>query len=437
MISHEMHFILTLAAMFLSLYVTVIVLDIFLVKRAIHNKTILHLVYCCYLSVSVFSYLSRFPVNVNIFVQLTSTFILLTVYHTSKRTKFKITIICLVLFAFCESLVAVFLTYLFIPDYPDFFSTEVGFLLSSALSTILALIFVKIIGLFYGNFKENIILSTIEIIFVPFSTMFLLIHLVYDVFFYGSDINWALILSLVLLIAINFQVFFLFDKIRITENERHSKQIKTSHAIWYATKEKELIAHFSKFCKLQHNLNYQLLLIKEKLDNNPESISDLDTMITDMLGELSVTKMIPYTKNSTINHLLNFKSISAWSKGIEFRVYDSMNENTSFDESNFYNILGNALDNSIENFDNNATERVIDIHLIQDKTNFLIEVTNPYSGKFYFVDELPRTQKEHLELHGFGLSSIKQIVEDKGGSFHLVTSDGIFSIQIILYNELR
>lgn len=438
MISHEMNLIFTLTITLLALYITISFLEIFAKRNRSIHPIIRFVVYLCFISLSAFTYKSRFSVNINILLHLVSTFGLLSLYHMSLSTKVKISVLSFVIFAFGECVVMIYLTHTFVAQYPDFFSMEVGFLLSSALSKILSLVFVKIIVVCCENLKKNIILNTLEILVIPFSTMYILVNLVVDIFSRKSIVNQSIIITFVLLIAINIQSFILFDKIRISEKRKYKEEMIESHASWYAIKEKELIEYFNRFCKLHHNFNYQLMLIKGKISqNNPEILSELDDMIVEILGEISSTKLISYSKNPTINYLLNYKSISAWNKNIEFRVFDNVEANVVFDEGNFYTLLGNALDNSIENFDKNSTERKIDIHLIQDKANLLMEVVNPYSESLEMRDELPITKKKNSEIHGFGVSSMKQIVEDKGGSFRISASKGIFSLQIILYDELH
>ena len=62
-----------------------------------------------------------------------------------------------------------------------------------------------------------------------------------------------------------------------------------------------------------------------------------------------------------------------------------------------------------------------------------INVQNSYNGKIEFgADGLPLTTKADKNYHGFGVKSMKYLVEKYGGDMFVEADDGIFKLNILL-----
>ena len=60
-----------------------------------------------------------------------------------------------------------------------------------------------------------------------------------------------------------------------------------------------------------------------------------------------------------------------------------------------------------------------------------IQSDNYYAGELSFKDGLPQTTKEDSNWHGFGLRSIKLIVQKYGGELTTYVEDDIFHLSIL------
>ena len=96
-------------------------------------------------------------------------------------------------------------------------------------------------------------------------------------------------------------------------------------------------------------------------------------------------------------------------------------------------ILGNAIDNAIEAA-KETEERRVSVILQYTKGRLLIQISNPYSGELQLgTSGEYLTKKAEKENHGYGLKSIKDVVEKSGGVMNIEAKEGRFILTILLY----
>ena len=101
-------------------------------------------------------------------------------------------------------------------------------------------------------------------------------------------------------------------------------------------------------------------------------------------------------------------------------------------------LFGNALDNAIEGVEKvkNSNEKLIHLVVEKKKGFTSIFVENRYEGHIKFRHNLPVTNKQNTNIHGFGIKSMKNITEKYGGSIGAEAEDGWFKLQILIpYQE--
>lgn len=103
-----------------------------------------------------------------------------------------------------------------------------------------------------------------------------------------------------------------------------------------------------------------------------------------------------------------------------------------------YSMFGNILDNAIESAskEENPEKRNIKLSVQRIRNNIVIIADNFTKSQPKVVDGLPVTTKTDKENHGYGLKSIKNIVELNDGVLGFSVNDDVFEIKIIFpYRE--
>lgn len=98
-----------------------------------------------------------------------------------------------------------------------------------------------------------------------------------------------------------------------------------------------------------------------------------------------------------------------------------------------FSLFGNILDNAIECESLQPPEMRF-IHLSVRTVNRMLTIhaENHFEDSLQFKDGLPLTTKADKDSHGYGMMSVRHIVEKYNGSFSISTQDKLFQIDIIM-----
>ncbi|MGM9592998.1 MAG: ATP-binding protein [Candidatus Onthomonas sp.] len=97
-----------------------------------------------------------------------------------------------------------------------------------------------------------------------------------------------------------------------------------------------------------------------------------------------------------------------------------------------YALMGNALDNALECVIREPEElRIISLQIRQRGQMVMIHLENQCSRRPKFQDGLPVTDKKDKDFHGFGVKSIRYIVEKYHGELVMRAQNGMFFLDII------
>ncbi len=175
-----------------------------------------------------------------------------------------------------------------------------------------------------------------------------------------------------------------------------------------------------------HDLKYQIRSLARR---NPE----LDA---DELGEieraLQIYQSVVKTGNEALDVILTEKSLLCDEDKICLTCIIDGKQLDFMRESDIYSLFGNALDNAIEAVRAlEESKRVIGISVKRVENMVSVRVDN-YCDKVPDVkDGLPRTTKEDKEYHGYGLVSMRGIVQKYGGTMTVRVVRNTFNLNIM------
>ena len=173
---------------------------------------------------------------------------------------------------------------------------------------------------------------------------------------------------------------------------------------------------------LKHRIN---AVMKGRLDLPKE---ERDEISRDIFFMDSRTK----SGNDTLDIILTEKKMLCYQFGIEFNSMVDGSKLSFIDTYDIFSLFGNSLTNAIEAANHLPEGKPRYISLIIKGTDHYasIHLENSYEGEIHMEEGIPVTVKEDHFAHGFGVKSIRNIVEKYGGNLTISFDQGIFNLDI-------
>lgn len=177
-----------------------------------------------------------------------------------------------------------------------------------------------------------------------------------------------------------------------------------------------------------HDLKYQIQALRDGM-----SVEEGQLYLDKVEKEIKLYEAQNRTGNHIVDTILTGKSIQCQLKDIEFTAVVDGTALDFLDAVELMTLLGNMLDNAIENVEKITDKNQRLIHLVVAKTRGFVRIRleNRFEGDLEFEQNLPKTTKDRDGYHGFGLKSIRSIVENYGGTLEITTRDGWFELSIL------
>ena len=101
-------------------------------------------------------------------------------------------------------------------------------------------------------------------------------------------------------------------------------------------------------------------------------------------------------------------------------------------DTDIYSLFGNMIDNAIEAVKHfEPGKRTIGLSVKNVKNFVVVNIYNRFEGDLSFENGLPLTTKQNRPFHGYGLKSIRNIVEKYNGNMRISTDNHVFSLTIV------
>jgi hypothetical protein len=175
-----------------------------------------------------------------------------------------------------------------------------------------------------------------------------------------------------------------------------------------------------------HDLKHQIRTLGTKSNLSNDTINDMENAI-----QIYDSNM--HTGNNALDLILVEKKLSCQKFNINLKCYADGSKLNFMSDSDLYSLFGNAIDNAVEAVAkiDNPEKRTVNV-IVKNTNHFIsVMVENYYKGSLkYNSDGLPITTKENNGYHGFGVKSIKIIVDKYQGTCNIRTNNGIFSLAI-------
>lgn len=211
-----------------------------------------------------------------------------------------------------------------------------------------------------------------------------------------------------------------------------------------------------KYYESMEQQHFEIRRLKHDLANHLQVLSALpesqrNLYLKNLTENTSALQSLSYCKDSTVNAVLTVKKSFMEQHGISMDLSLDIPGELPFDKTDICALYANALDNAAEAcMKLPVAERKIILKSKARKGLCCLKISNPVSAAFKDTPAwagseplqapprrsknaaqtgaLPATSKSDKVNHGFGLRSIKEIVEKYCGSLELKTENNVFNL---------
>lgn len=172
-----------------------------------------------------------------------------------------------------------------------------------------------------------------------------------------------------------------------------------------------------------HDLKHQLTNLSNRIDHSE---------VEELKKAVSIYD-IPKTGNSVLDVVIAEKKLQCEREEIEFTCMVDGKKLNFMRETDIYSLFGNALDNAVNSVRNvsEKDKRVVSL-IVRDAMGLIsIHFENYFQGDLIFENGLPLTTNKDKDYHGFGMKSMKYLVEKYDGDLSIKLDDDIFNLNII------
>lgn len=174
-----------------------------------------------------------------------------------------------------------------------------------------------------------------------------------------------------------------------------------------------------------HDMKHQISHITSTTD--PDAIRELEQII-------SVYDSSLQTGNEILDVCLMEKKLLCEKNSIKLDCIANGQCLSFMQPSDLFSLFGNALDNAMEAVCklDDVEKRIIFVSVKKELGMAIIHVENNYTGELIMADGIPRTSKDDEFYHGYGVKSIRMVVEKYDGNMALLPQNGIFNLNITI-----
>ncbi len=368
-------------------------------------------------------------------VMIASIFILSFLYKLSTLKRIIFSAILVVLLILSEMLIGMLLTVISDSTVEELRSNLFFYIQGVLISKLFMFVMIKLFG--YFSIRSETRISAW--LFIPLFTMpiatFLVAYVMSEYMYRTKDLSLMRIaaISVIALTVSNVLLFYLFE-LQIREAENRSKemllhqQIQNKSDYYKELAEKQRLSN-----KVVHDLKNQLFALEELMKSDPLSGAQEFKKITNQL--LSVSAMT-FTGIDSIDALITAKKQKMQENDIQFTHRLCVPKEMSLQPLDFCVVLGNLLDNAIEaNEKLPKNDRYISLSANQKQGYLSVQISNAVSEKVRIKNNEISTTKRNKEIHGFGLQSVKEIVEKYDGTISFEQKESVFTVIVMLKNS--
>jgi hypothetical protein len=244
---------------------------------------------------------------------------------------------------------------------------------------------------------------------VTFMTVFFMSNYVM-----GSYVEISVLFYLVIsLSVVLFVMYFMFFAVTDLDRQQKLKMMQLQNTMLQKSLE-ETKQSYTYWERRIHDYKNVVLCLDSMMENN-----DYVSVCKYLKREISHLQKSHHTVNSgntLVDSLLNAKWLVADNNEIFFSVQGKVEKHLPIPEIAFGRLLGNLIDNAIEGAKCCKCESYVEVVLFQTEYYLSLVISNSSIEKKI---DFWNSSKKDKKLHGIGLNSVRDIVEEYEGCFEV------------------
>lgn len=232
------------------------------------------------------------------------------------------------------------------------------------------------------------------------------------------------------LVLLNIICFYMLNDLTKKREIATENLLLKEQALYQEKYAKEVKQQYDEIKRLRHDMRQQYSVLENLLVQKKYQL--MDEYLSKSIQGINSKESFVYIKNEYINAILNRKINHAKEEGIEVSL-KSTEEFLGADEMDLCNLLGNLFDNAREACVKITGKRKIELNLLQDADKIHVEMKNTIKESVLKKNEELKSDKKDRGEHGYGMKTIKEIVEKYEGLMDIWEEAGKFCIGIVLY----
>ena len=261
----------------------------------------------------------------------------------------------------------------------------------------------------------------VTLLFVPLGSIFI-------AYFAAKGLNAVSLITAVILLLINIDIFYLYDNVIDFFSERCEREVMESQNKAIQNQLDVVQQSQLRIRCLKHDMDNHLLRLKDLIEKEKyaEALEYLETVKSSTAAD----KKLIDSGNDLIDSMLNYK-LARLHDNIEQKYDIVVPKDLSFTEFDLNVIIGNLADNVLEALDQLLADEPKKLEIsIRYKQGYLkVYFGNTFDG---IMPEDGSRKRDH-ENHGLGLKSVERIVHKYGGDMRAKVSDNWYEISLIMY----
>lgn len=261
----------------------------------------------------------------------------------------------------------------------------------------------------------------VTLLFVPLGSIFI-------AYFAAKGLNAVSLITAVILLLINIDIFYLYDNVIDLFSERCEREVMESQNKAIQNQLDVVQQSQLRIRCLKHDMDNHLLRLKDLIEKEKyaEALEYLETVKSSTAAD----KKLIDSGNDLIDSMLNYK-LARLHDNIEQKYDIVVPKDLSFTEFDLNVIIGNLADNVLEALDQLPADEPKKLEIsIRYKQRYLkVYFGNTFDG---IMPEDGSRKRDH-DNHGLGLKSVERIVHKYGGDMRAKVSDNWYEISLIMY----